>query len=447
MPSYRRRRRRDVPPVELDVTGTLTEMVGANGLSPDDLRAMSAALDPARRVVAEARPGFLDFAQRRQEAQDVQALTVSLLGRYDTVVVFGAGASAVGARLLGTGRPSGRIRRPRLVVADSIDPTVTDELLRRLDLRRTLFNVVSKSGDAAETMAQFIIVRDRLLRELGAVDYREHVVVTTDPERGSLRQIVNDEGFRALPIPADVRGAFGLLTPVGLFPAAMTGVDVDELLDGAAAMAERCEAATTAEHDPAALLAGILWSLTTRRQARGLAVVPYSATLGGLAEWASQLWTGSIGTIRHTELVRHYDGGGFSGRVLLLLRAHAYATEITVPVAYQDLADVGYLGGHTLAEVLHAEAEAAAFLLAHGGHPTVQLSVPQLSAAGIGQLVLLFQRAAAVLAALEGRPPGDIADADDARRTLGSLLGRGGTEIEAAALAAWRARKDSRYIV
>ena len=107
MPSYRRRRRRDVPPVELDVNGALATMAGARGLAPDDLATMSVALEAARRLVVEAAPGFLDFGRRRAEAQEVQALTISLLGRYDTVVVFGAGASAVGARLLGPVPPAG----------------------------------------------------------------------------------------------------------------------------------------------------------------------------------------------------------------------------------------------------------------------------------------------------------------------------------------------------
>lgn len=447
MPSYRRRRRREVPPVELDLNGALSTLVGPDGLAPDTLAALLPDLERARTALAAAAPGFLDLERRREELRQVQELTVGVLGRYDTVVVFGAGASAVGARLLGAVRPLGRIRRARLTVADSVDPTVMDDLLRRLDLRRTLFNVVSKSGDAAETMAQFMIVRDRLLRELGAVDYREHVVVTTDPERGSLRQIVNDEGFRALPIPVDVQGAFGLLTPVGMFPAAVTGVDVEELLDGAVVMAERCLAAPTADRDPAALLAGTLWALGRGRPAPGFSVVPYSIALGPLAEWTSQLWGGPVGTMRHTELVRHHHGAGFGDRVVLLIGPRVYPVELDVPVAYQDLGDVGYLGGHALGDVLRAEAESAAFLLARRGHPAIHVTLPTISAASHGQLILLLQRAAALMSILAGGSPAQIPDGEESRRVLGNLLGRGGTDAEGVELAAWRSRKDPRYIL
>ena len=94
-------------------------------------------------------------------------------------------------------RRSGPARAPRVVVSDSIDPGALRSLLGAVDLERTLFNVVSKSGDTVETMARFLIVRDRLMREFGAVDYKDHVIVTTEAERGSLRQIVNDEGFQS----------------------------------------------------------------------------------------------------------------------------------------------------------------------------------------------------------------------------------------------------------
>jgi len=117
-----------------------------------------------------------------------------------------------------------------VIVADSIDPDAFGTLLGRLDLKRTLFNVISKSGETAETMAQFLVVRDRLLHELGAVDYKHHLVVTTGAEKGVLRQIVNDEGFRDLVVPDGVGGRFSVLTPVGLFPAAVAGIDVEELL-------------------------------------------------------------------------------------------------------------------------------------------------------------------------------------------------------------------------
>ena len=86
-------------------------------------------------------------------------------------------------------------------------------LLAQLDVKRTLFNVISKSGETPETMAQFLVVREHLLQQLGAVDYKRHIIVTTDANEGAMRQIVNDEGFRDLPIPAGPATSTGSLVP------------------------------------------------------------------------------------------------------------------------------------------------------------------------------------------------------------------------------------------
>src|SRR5207244_12792054 len=160
-------------------------------------------------------------ARQRREA------AAGLRTDFDTLVALGIGGSALGARATLSALADEAVGL-RVVVADSIDPESFGALLGRLDVGRTLFDVVSKSGETAETMAQFLVVRDRLLRELGAVDYKRHLIVTTDAKQGALRQIVNDEGFRALPIPAAIGGRFSVLTTVGLFPAAAAGVDVEE---------------------------------------------------------------------------------------------------------------------------------------------------------------------------------------------------------------------------
>src|SRR5690606_30029178 len=119
------------------------------------------------------------------------------------------------------------------------DPTTIAPLLARLDLRRTLFNVISKSGATAETMAQFLIVRQRLEEAFQGEDFRQNLVFTTDPANGLLRQIAEEEGITAFPIPQNVGGRFSVLSPVGLLPAAFVGIDVNALLDGARVAVER----------------------------------------------------------------------------------------------------------------------------------------------------------------------------------------------------------------
>ena len=214
----------------------------------------------------------------------------------DTLVVLGIGGSMLGTRALyGALRPpfhgahpGSEERGARLVIADNVDPSGFGAILDEVDPHRTTFNVISKSGETAETMSQFLIVRERLLKVLGAVDYSRRVVMTTDADAGALRQIVNDEGFRSLAIPSGVNGRYSVLSAVGLFPAAVAGIDVNELLAGAAAMDDRCSAPSLFEN-PAYLLGAVHYLAHVARQKIVHVLMPYSDALAGLADWSAQL--------------------------------------------------------------------------------------------------------------------------------------------------------------
>jgi glucose-6-phosphate isomerase len=170
-------------------------------------------------------------------------------GKYDDVVVLGIGGSALGPIALRTAlRPSGwnmlddtaRGGFPRLQVLDNVDPDTIAALLARLSLARTLFIVTSKSGGTAETMAQFVIVHERLLS--AGLDLKNHLVFVTDPKQGALRPLAQRLDVPALDIPSNIGGRFSVLTPVGTLPAALIGIDVTALLAGAGEMATRCQA-------------------------------------------------------------------------------------------------------------------------------------------------------------------------------------------------------------
>src|SRR5437879_7171283 len=246
MANYRRRRWRESMTVRVDLNGLLAAGGGGDGLAAEGRAGLEPELARVRDQLAARRAaGTLAFAElphRLDDARHVLDVAAGVGADVDTLVVLGIGGSALGARALVSALGEGPGRR-RVIVADSIDPDAFGTLLGRLDAKRTLFNVISKSGETAETMAQFLVVRDRLLHELGAVDYKHHLVVTTGAEKGVLRQIVNDEGFRSLAVPSGVGGRFSGLSAVGLFPAAVARIDGAELLAGAAYVDERARAA------------------------------------------------------------------------------------------------------------------------------------------------------------------------------------------------------------
>src|SRR5205085_8955544 len=139
----------------------------------------------------------------------------------------------------------------------------------------------------AETAAQFMVIRHLLKKQAGA-DYKANIVAVTDPRAGTMRKICDAEGFTTLPVPDGVGGRFSVLSPVGLFSAAMCGIDVDALLDGAASMDEPCNREQL-DRNPAAMLAFLLVELGTRKGKPNHVMMPYCNALYLSADWFRQL--------------------------------------------------------------------------------------------------------------------------------------------------------------
>src|SRR5436309_126505 len=470
MANYRRRRWRETVTVGVDLNGLLAAAVGAGGLAAEELAGLEPELARVRDQLAARRAaGTLAFAElphRPDDARRVVDVAAGLGADVDTLVVLGIGGSALGACALVSALGEGPGRR-RVIVADSIDPDAFGALLGRLDAKRTLFNVISKSGETAETMAQFLVVRDRLLHELGAVDYKHHLVVTTGAEKGVLRQIVNDEGFRDLAVPDGVSGRFSVLTPVGLFPAAAAGIDVEELLAGAAYVDERARAAAAPLADPALALAGALFLLATRHAKPILVLMPYCERLAATADWFCQLWAESLGKARdlagrtveggqtpvralgaadqHSQLQLYVEGP--RDKVVLFARVEDHGAAVDLPTTYQDLEGVGYLGGHSVGELPNAEQRATELALAKRGRPSATLVLPAVNAFTLGQLLYLLETATVAVGALAGIDPFGQPGVEEGKRLAYGLMGRPGFEANRAEVEAWLARKDARFIL
>ena len=157
-----------------------------------------------------------------------------------------------------------------------------------------LVNVISKSGGTAETMAQYLVVRAWLEEALGDAAFR-HLVFTTDPARGALRELATREGIATLDVPPDVGGRFSVLSPVGLLPAALVGIDIAGAARRRAAARSSAPSPTTCCRNPAALYAALHWAADTDLGARIHVLMPYTDRLREFAEWYRQLWAESLG--------------------------------------------------------------------------------------------------------------------------------------------------------
>ena len=373
-------------------------------------------------------------------------------GRYTDVLLLGIGGSALGPIALRTAlRPPAwnalseheRGGHPRLHVLDNVDPDTIAATLARLDLARTVVLVVSKSGGTAETMAQYLLVRHALDQALGE-RAREHVVMVTDPEKGSLRPIARAENLAALDIPPNVGGRFSVLTPVGLLPAALIGIDAGELLAGAAEMRERCRSDDLASN-PARAYAALQYLAHTAHGKPIQVLMPYADPLRDLAAWFVQLWAESLGKVRpdgtsvgptplpalgatdqHAQVQLFMEGP--ADKTVTFVAVAGREGRGPIPALYADVPDLAYLGGHTLGELLDVERRATAGALARRGRPNMTLTLDAADARHVGGLMFLLEMATAYAGEFYGIDAFNQPGVELGKQFTYGMLGRPGFE-------------------
>jgi len=399
--------------------------------------------------------GFYRLAQQDQTVRQISTFAEGLGQAYDHVLVLGIGGSALGTRaLLSALRPpawnelddEAREFFPRLTLLDNVDPTSVAAALRRIDPRRVLVNVISKSGGTAETLAQYLVVRKWLDDALGGAASR-HLVFTTDPEKGALRALATREGIATLEVPPDVGGRFSVLSPVGLLPAALVGIDIAALVQGAALAVERAETDVLL-HNPAALFSALLWAADTQAGARLHVLMPYSDRLRDVAEWFRQLWAESLGkrldregqvvhtgptpvasvgaTDQHSQ-VQLFMEGPFDKLVTFVTVAD-HGEDVPIPELAQMPEEVACLAGRTMGSLLQAEYEATSAALARMGRMNCTLSLADLSPQSVGELLMFFQVATGYAGCWYGVNPFDQPGVELGKRLTFGALGRVGFE-------------------
>lgn len=399
------------------------------------------------------------FTLPTDESLLAQSLAVAekVRGTVDEILLLGIGGSALGPIALRTAlRPPGwnmldakqRGGYPRLHVLDNVDPDTIAATLDRLDWKRTLVLVVSKSGGTVETMAQYLIVRDALDKAVGPEKAREHIVLVTDPEVGALRKIARAEGITTVDIPANVGGRFSVMTPVGILPAALIGVDVKAMLAGAAHIIER-----GANTDLAQNIAGtfaVLQHIADTKHGRHIHVLmPYADALRDLAAWFVQLWAESLGKIRtdgthtgptpvpalgatdqHAQVQLFMEGPLDKTVVFVAVKGRAAAGRI--PTRHEDISELAYIGGHTLGELIDIEQRATAGALAARGRFNATLHIDTVDAWHLGAMMQCFGLATAYAGSLYGVDAFNQPGVELGKQFAYGMLGRPGFEKEKA---------------
>jgi len=440
--------------IHIDYTNMMAPGV-RGGITEAEWKAAQSLFDKARETFAKRQDagelGFLELPGNDELHTESVDFAKRTRGRFDDVVVLGIGGSALGPIALRTAlrKPQwnlldagDRDLRPRLHVLDNLDPVTVGGLLERVvKLERTLFIVTSKSGGTAETMAQYLVIRDAV--EKHRLSAKDHIVFVTDPQKGALRLLARQDAIPALEIPPNVGGRFSVLSPVGVLPAALIGIDTGALLEGAADMARRCEAGTLTKN-PAGTFATLQFLADSKYGKHVHVLMPYSDALRDMAAWFVQLWAESLGKAR--------DGGGSAhvgptplaalgatdqhSQVQLFMEGPEDKTvtfiaapardDVEIPTLHPKVSELSYLGGHKLGEVLDIERRATAGALATRGRPNMTIELDAVDAAHVGGLLMLFEIATIYAGALYDVNPLDQPGVELGKEFTYAMMGRGG---------------------
>jgi glucose-6-phosphate isomerase len=391
------------------------------GLRSDELDEVRPRLQQAVDELLGSPPGFMRLPKTSEYAEASVGVAEEILGSGATDFIHvGIGGSALGPMAIQkalndpyyNALPAEDRRGPRLHFAENTDPNTLAAILDFADATATWVNVVTKSGSTAETMANFLVIRGWLAEALGDFGYQERTIATTDPEEGYLKDIADREDLKLLPIPKDVGGRFSVLTPVGLLPASVTGLDVHALLAGAAQCVDEVNEQGT-QH-PAVVGAAMHYLMDTTRGRNVRVMMPYADALERLAAWFVQLWAESLGkdgkgstphgavgtTDQHSQIQLYMQGP--QDKVVEIVEVENHPRDLEIPRAYEDLDGVAYLGGHTLAELLNVECDATRKALTEAGRPNSTIKLGTVSEENLGYLFQALEVQTAVAGSLYG---------------------------------------------
>ena len=323
--------------------------------------------------------------------------------------------------------------------------------------------MITKSGSTSETMSQLLLVVDALKKAVGE-RWRDHVIATTDANKGNLIKIARENNLRTFYVPEGVGGRFSELCPVGLLAAAVCGVDIRELLAGAAYMDALCSRETV-EENPAYMLAAL--EVLAMEQGCNVGVLmPYGDSLKYIADWYAQLWAESLGknrdldgrpvhtgqtpvkslgvTDQHSQ-VQLYTEGPFD-KVITFLGVDRFRTEVEIPNGFAHIPDVAFLGGHTFNQLIQSEQRATEYAVTKSGHMNKTITLPQVNPFTIGQLLYLFEVQTAFAGELLHINAFDQPGVEEGKNATYALLGKPGYGEKKKELDAAPA-KDSRFII
>ncbi len=382
-----------------------------------------------------------DFRQIDQTAKKIQ-------NQVDMVVVIGIGGSYLGARAVLESKYDTFLHlkknsdKPLIIFAgQNIGEDYLSELLELLHQKRYAVVVISKSGTTTEPAIAFRILKAHLEEMVGKEKARDLIIAVTDKSKGALHSLAKQKGYKIYVIPDDVGGRYSVLTPVGLVPLAIGGIDIRALVNGATSMEKRCSDIIPFENNPAAQYAAVRYALYLKGKKVEI-LANFNIKLHYFAEWWKQLFGESEGkegkgifpaSVNLTTDLHSMGQYMQEGERILIETVISVAKphhNLKIQSTEENLDDLNYLAGRNI-DSINKMAELGT-MLAHvdGGVPNIHIEIPEISEYYIGQLLYFFEKACGISGYLLGVNPFNQPGVEAYKKNMFALLEKPGFEEE-----------------
>ncbi|GKV70174.1 glucose-6-phosphate isomerase [Sporosarcina sp. NCCP-2716] len=397
--------------------------------------------------------GWVDWPKNydRQEFAHIQTAAERIRKQSHALVVIGIGGSYLGAKaaIEALGHTFRNQADGEMEIYFAGHNTSARYLIDLLDVLRgkeVSVNVISKSGTTTEPALAFRILREYMENRYGEEEARKRIYVTTDAEEGALLQLSDEKGYETFVIPADIGGRYSVLTPVGLLPMAVAGLDIEAMMAGALAACERYGIGNLAEN-PCYQYA--VWRNLLHADGKSIELLAvYDPALEYVAEWWKQLFGESEGkegkglfpaSVTFTtdlHAIGQYIQQGPELFIETVLQVTKPSVDWTIGEDPANLDGLNFLSGQTLNEVNEQASRGATLAHVDGGVPNMRIEMEELDEFNFGELIYFFEKACAMSGLLLGVNPFDQPGVEAYKRNMFALLGKEGFERERANLQA-----------
>ncbi|MCX5807017.1 MAG: glucose-6-phosphate isomerase [Proteobacteria bacterium] len=427
--------------ISFDITNVLSTAVNKEGLENSSITTISEKLHYYNRELWAKPYPFMDLPVNKFQFSEMKKLCEVLnTKKLKNIVLLGIGGSSLGTETIFNAllKPfhnlsdTARGDKPKYFILDNIDPNKINMIIDIITPEKedTLLVAISKSGETPETISQFMIFKELL------GNAKERIVVITDKEKGILKEIANKEGYPVLNVPDGVGGRFSVLTPVSIFPAAVMGIDIDEIMEGAKDMAQHIKEKSHNEN-MAIILASILYLMD--KQGKNIHVMmPYCERLSGFADWFRQLEGESLGknmkgptplksigvTDQHSQLQLYIDGP--KDKFITLI--YSADDDRTIPNSFTYIESIDYLAGKNLRDLFYAEFLGTTLSITESNTPNLIIIIDKISGYNLGALFMLYEMVIAYLGYLYEVNPFDQPGVEQGKIYTKAIMGKKGLE-------------------